>query len=213
MRRRKTKLVNTRHALLTMVVTCTALLTGCAATSSDAGNTEASGMSLPETSTSPIPHSHPGNSEADPSTSVQPSASAQMICDTETHDNITRALALSAPPHSVNSWIDHQYTCTYHLTDGAFVISVEESSDPTSARKYFDTFQEQLAPTQPIEGLANLGFPAYETADGVVVFLKDNMTLQVDARMLTDKIGPHGVTRTAFSFGIATAILGCWTGE
>jgi len=71
--------------------------------------------------------------------------------------------------------------------------------------------QRKLAPTQPIEGLANLGFPAYESADGLVVFLKDNMTLQVDARQLTDKIGPHDVTRTAFSYEIATTILACWT--
>ncbi|TFC12513.1 hypothetical protein E3O19_12880 [Cryobacterium algoritolerans] len=90
---------------------------------------------------------------------------------------------------------------------------MEESTDAASARSYFDTMQGKLAPVQPVEGLANLGFPAYETADGVVVFLKDNMTLQVDARMLTDKIGPQGVTRTAFSYEIATAILGCWTGK
>lgn len=90
---------------------------------------------------------------------------------------------------------------------------MEESSDAASARGYFDAMQGKLAPTQPIEGLPNLGLPAYETADGLVVFVKDNMTLQVDATMLTDKIGPHGVTRTAFSYEIATAILGCWTGK
>ena len=91
------------------------------------------------------------------------------------------------------------------------MISVQESSDAESARSYFDTMQGNLAPVQPIEGLANLGLPAYETTDGVVVFLKDNMTLQVDARKVSDKIGPHGVTRTAFSYQVATAILGCWT--
>ena len=194
--------------LLAIVVASTALLVGCAAISSDARNTMAPGMSMPGTSASPIPQSPSAGSSA-----AGPSASAQMICGTETHDNITRALALTAPPHSVDSWINRQYTCTYHLTDGAFVISVEESSDTASARSYFDTMHGKLAPVQPIEGLANLGFPAYETADGLVAFLKDNMTLQVDARMLTDKIGPQAITRTAFSYEIATAILGCWTGK
>ncbi|TFC90365.1 hypothetical protein [Cryobacterium sp. TMT4-31] len=91
------------------------------------------------------------------------------------------------------------------------MISVQESSDAASARSYFDTMQENLAPIQPLEGLANLGFPAYETADGVVVFLKDKMTLLVNARKQTNKLGPHGITRTAFSYEKATTILACWT--
>ncbi|TFB54980.1 hypothetical protein E3N94_10515 [Cryobacterium sp. Sr3] len=192
--------------LLAIAVASTALLVGCATTSSGAVNTMAPGMSMPGTSASPTPQSSSaGSAEAGPS------AASQMICGTETRDNITRALTLAAPPHSVDSWINRQYTCTYHLTDGEFVISVQESSDAASARSYFDTMQGNLAPVQPIEGLANLGLPAYETTGGVVVFLKDNMTLQVDARKLTDRIGPHGVTRTAFSYQVATAILGCWT--
>lgn len=191
---------------LTIVMASTALLVGCATTSVGAENTIAPGMSSPSTSASPLPKpTSTGGSAAGPS------AASQMICGTETSDNITRALALATPPYSVDNWINRQYTCTYHLTDGEFVISVEESPDTTSARNYFDTMQRKLAPTQPIEGLANLGFPAYESADGLVVFLKDNMTLHVDARQLTDKIGPHDVTRTAFSYEIATTILACWT--
>ena len=192
--------------MLAIAVASTALLVGCATTSSGAVNTMAPGMSMPGTSASPIPQS----SSAD-TAEAGPSAASQMICGTETRDNITRALALAAPPHSDDSWITRQYTCTYHLTDGEFVISVQESSDAASARSYFDTMKGNLAPVQPIEGLANLGLPAYETTGGVVVFLKDNMTLQVDARKLTDRIGPHGITRTAFSYQVATAILGCWT--
>lgn len=207
MRRSRTeKRTNRRVWLLAIAVASTALLAGCATTSSGAVSTMDPGMSMPGTSASPIPQSSSaGSGEAGPS------AASQMICGTETRDNITRALALAAPPHSVDSWIDRRYTCTYHLTDGEFVISVQESADAASARSYFDTMQGNLAPVQPIEGLANLGLPAYETTDGVVVFLKDNMTLQVDARKLTDKVGPHGVTRTAFSYQVATAILGCWT--
>lgn len=192
--------------MLATALASTALLAGCATSSSGAVTTMDPGMSMPSTSAAPTPQSSSaGSAEAGPS------AASQMICGPETRDNITLALALPAPPHSVDSWITRQYTCTYHLTDGDFVISVQESSDAESARSYFDTMQGNLAPVQPIEGLANLGLPAYETTDGVVVFLKDNMTLQVDARKVSDKIGPHGVTRTAFSYQVATAILGCWT--
>ena len=207
MRRSRTeRRTNRRVWLLPIAVASTVLLAGCATTSSGAVDTMAPGMSMPGTSASPIPQSSSaGSAEAGPS------AASQMICGTETRDNITRALALAAPPHSVDSWIDRRYTCKYHLTDGEFVISVQESSDAASARSFFDTVQGSVAPVQPIEGLANLGLSAYETTDGVVVFLKDNMTLQVDARKLTDKVGPHGVTRTAFSYQVATAILACWT--
>ena len=198
--------MNKRAWPLTIVVASTVLLAGCATTSVDATNTMVPGMSSPGTVVSPLPQPASAGGSA-----AGPSAASQMICGTETNGNITRALALTTPPHSVDNWINRQYTCTYHLTDGEFVISVEESSDTTSARSYFDTMQGKLASAQPIEGLANLGFPAYETVDGLVVFLKDNMTLQVDARKLTDKIGPHDVTRTAFSYEIATTILACWT--
>lgn len=200
--------MNRRDWLLAIVVASTALLVGCTAISSDARNIMAPGMSMPGTSASPIPQSTSAGSLA-----AGPSASAQMICGTETRDNISRALALAAPPHFVDSWINRRYTCTYQLAGGEFVVSVQESLDAASGRSYFDAMQGKLAPVQPIEGLANLGFPAFETAEGVVVFLKDNMTLQVDARMLMDKIGPQGVTRTAFSYEIATAILGCWIGK
>ncbi len=50
-----------------------------------------------------------------------------------------------------------------------------------------------------IEGFANLGFPAYETADGSAVFQKDNMILNVDASDLSDTVGPDGISRTAFA--------------
>jgi hypothetical protein len=206
MRRKIIIRVKRRDWLLGTVAASTALLVGCATTTSGAVSTTVPSMAVPGTSDSSIPKStSAGSAEA------APSSASQMICGTETRDNITRALARAAPPHSVDSWINRKYTCKYHLTDGEFVISVEESSDAATARSYFDTMHGNLAPVQPIEGLANLGFPAYKTADGVVVFLKDNMTLQVDARKLTHKVGPHGVTRTAFSYGIATAILACWT--
>lgn len=198
--------MNKRVWPLTIVLASTALLVGCATTSVGAETAMVPGASSPGTPVSPLPRPTSAGGLA-----AGPSAASQMICGTETSDNITRALALATPPHSVDNWTNRQYTCKYHLTDGEFVISVEESSDTTSARSYFDTMQGKLATAQPIEGLANLGFPAYETADGLVVFLKDNMTLQVDARKLTDKIGPHDVTRTAFSYEIATTILACWT--
>ncbi|HET9347896.1 MAG TPA: hypothetical protein VFO13_02035, partial [Arthrobacter sp.] len=63
---------------------------------------------------------------------------------------------------------------------------------------------------KPVEGLANLGFPAYETADGSAVFLKDNFVLQVDASDLPAVLGPESITRNALAYQLSTTILACW---
>lgn len=133
-----------------------------------------------------------------------------MICGKEPRADIAVILALDTPPQTVDSWADELYTCTYHLPAGALVLSVKESADEASALSYFNALGTNLAPITPIEGLANLGLPAYETSDGAVVFVKDNMTLQVDASKLPDKIGPHDVSRNALAYQVATTILACW---
>jgi hypothetical protein len=104
-----------------------------------------------------------------------------MICGQETKDDISSILALQAAPHTTSNWADSTYTCTYHLADGPLVISVKESANPASARTYFDSLQGKLQGAAPIKGLANLGFPAFQTSGGAVVFLKDSSTLYVDA--------------------------------
>lgn len=113
-----------------------------------------------------------------------------MVCGQETKDDISSILALEQAPHAVDEWADSTYTCTYHLADGLLVISVKESPAPAAARKYFDALQGKLE-AAPIKGLANLGFPAAQTPDGSVVFLKDSSTLHVNATGLPPAVGPR----------------------
>lgn len=134
-----------------------------------------------------------------------------MICGQETKDDISSILALQEAPHTVSDWADSTYACTYHLAEGPLVISVKESPDPASARKYFDSLAGKIGNTEPIKGLSNLGFPAYQTDDGSVVFLKDNSTLYADATKLPNAVGPQKVTPTAFAYQVSTTILACWT--
>lgn len=151
-----------------------------------------------------------GDSAPAESAGEGPSEAARMVCGEETQGNIATSLALSTAPHSVSSWADTVFTCTYHLAEGNFVLAVKESADPAAARQHFDALQNSTAGAVPIAGLANLGFPAYETTAGSVVFLKDNMTLTVDASDLPAAVGPDGVTRTAFAYQISTTVLACW---
>ena len=139
-----------------------------------------------------------------------PTDSSLMICGDEPASSITQILGLDKSPHTVDNWTGDLYTCTYHLPMGEFVLSVKESANDAAALAYFNDLQTKLAPTTPIEGLANLGLPAYNTAAGATVFVKDNMTLQVDASKLSDKIGPHEISRNDLAYQVATVILACW---
>lgn len=91
-------------------------------------------------------------------------------------------------------------------------MRVKESASPAAARSYFDSLQKDLASTSPIEGMANLGLPAFKTDDGGVVFAKDSMTLYVDATKLPANVNPNGVSRSEFSYEVATTVLACWQG-
>ncbi|MEW1808472.1 hypothetical protein [Pseudarthrobacter sp. NPDC080039] len=139
-----------------------------------------------------------------------PSAEALMVCGEETRANIVRILALPSSPGTAASWADKLYTCTYALPGGALVLSVKEATGPDAAHAYFQDLQRSTAGAAPIEGLANLGFPAFQTPASAV-FVKDNFVLTVDGAALPDTLGPHQVTRAAFAYQVATTVLACWS--
>jgi hypothetical protein len=134
-----------------------------------------------------------------------------MICAEETRTNIVRILALPTPPRTTDAWADKLYTCTYALPAGPLTLSVKETADPAAARGHFDSLQQRTASARPIEGMANLGLPAFETAAGSAVFVKDSFVLTVDATGLKANLGPHKVSRNAFAYEVATAVLACWS--
>lgn len=206
------------------------LLTGCAAAAGtvDAGTSDAGAAapaavrpvasapaSPPDASDGPSEEHSGGHHGTESSAPAEdgdtgPSDAAAMVCGQQTKDNISAILDLNAAPHTVTNWADKVFTCTYHLAEGPLVISVKESADPTSARNYFDALKSEVGDSTPIKGLANLGFPAYQTDDGSVVFLKDNMTLHVNATDLPPAVGPDSIAPTSFAYQTATTILACW---
>ncbi|NUP57999.1 MAG: hypothetical protein HOQ06_00785 [Pseudarthrobacter sp.] len=139
-----------------------------------------------------------------------PSAAALMVCGEETRDNIVRILALASAPGTAASWAEKLYTCTYTLPGGVLVLSVQEAPGPDAAHAYFQDLQRRTVAAAPIEGLANLGFPAFQTPVSAV-FVKDNFVLSVDAAALPEPLGPNQVTRAAFSYQVATTVLACWS--
>ncbi len=155
----------------------------------------------------------PGMSMAPATSSGVPSATAQMICSSDVRDSIAAMLQLSTGPKSTSSYVDHLYTCTYHLSAGPLVISVQDTTGVPAARSYFDSLRQQLPGSQTLTGLPALGLPAFQTPTGTVVFLKDDKTLKVDATALPAQVGPNRQTRTDAAYQIATDIIGCWRGQ
>ncbi len=134
-----------------------------------------------------------------------------MVCGGQVKGNLVKILKLDAEPSTSDNWANSTYDCTYQLEDGDLAVSVQEAADQASALKYFDAMQALAVDATPIKGLASLGFPAYETPSGSVVFQKDSMILHVDASDLPAAFGPDKVTPTAFAYQVATIILACWT--
>jgi hypothetical protein len=133
-----------------------------------------------------------------------------MVCGDQPKERLRAILDLDSDPHTINNWADSTFTCTYHLAEGALVISVQDATDQASARKYFDAMQALAKDAAPIQGLANLGFPAYETDDGSAVFQKDSFVLKVDASALPATLAPDNITRNALAYQLSTTILACW---
>ncbi|UUL75539.1 hypothetical protein NG819_15235 [Pseudarthrobacter sp. Fe7] len=139
-----------------------------------------------------------------------PSAAALMVCSKEIQEKIVQILALDAAPDNQAAWSDKLYTCAYDLPAGSLVLSVKEATAPDAAHDNFQEVQRSTAGAAPIEGLANLGFPAFQTPSSAV-FVKDNFVLTVDAAGLPETLGPHQVTRAAFAYQVATTVLACWS--
>jgi hypothetical protein len=209
---------NPKQAMAAVAV-ASLLLSGCGAAAGTAGSlsTPVSGPSTPSTA-SPAAgtadgHSgghHGGGTPSAKASADGPSEAALMVCGDQPMDRLTSILDLASDPHTISSWANNTFTCTYHLPEGALKISVQEATDQASALKYFNAMQALAEGAKTIEGLASLGFPAYETDDGSAVFQKDSMILHVDASELPPTLGPESITRNALAYQLSTTILACW---
>lgn len=205
--------MNNRSLALPSLAFASLLLFGCApAAGTNVENAPAASSATASAAADPghgDGHHQGSPSPASP-TVDGPSDAALMVCGDQPMERLTSILDLEQDPHTINDWVDDTFTCTYHLQEGALEISVQEAPDQTMAMTYFDAMQALARDAEPIEGLANLGFPAYETADGSAVFQKDSFVLKVDASGLPATLGPDGITRNALAYQLSTTILACW---
>lgn len=142
----------------------------------------------------------------------QPSAAAEMICAGDVVEDVSRILALEQDPEHVSSWDEPMFTCTYDLDAGPLVLTVHDATDRTSGHEYFTSLRGRIGDTERLAGMTSFGLPAYETADGSVVFLRDGKTLHVDATALAAGLGPDGtMNQNDVAYAVAAGVIACWT--
>jgi hypothetical protein len=142
---------------------------------------------------------------------VAPSSTAAMVCGPEIRRAVRRTLQLPTTPVGLHAWGNRLYSCSYQLGGGDLRLSVKDLDSPRAGRAYFDRLRAGLPGAHAIGGLASYGFPSFETAHGDVVFIKDHKTLWVDATRLTAADLPPGTSREDAAYGVAAAVIACWT--
>jgi len=140
-----------------------------------------------------------------------PSSAAAMICGPETHHALQQSLGLAAAPHSSSSWANGVYTCTYHLAGGDLVASVQDATDQAAGQRYFDSVRSRTPGLHEIGGVQGFGLPAYADGHGIVLFLKDGKTLEVDATHLPDTVGTYHQSPNDVAYGLAASVVACWS--
>jgi hypothetical protein len=144
------------------------------------------------------------------SAAAAPSEAARMICSPEIRASVAAAMGIKEAPMPDDTFTNGVYTCTYALAEGDLVLSVMEMADAASAEEHTAELLGTFDSAEEITGLENLGLPAFRTADGVVVFAKDNTMLQVDARSVGIPDAGNSLTPSGLAYRIATNVLACW---
>jgi hypothetical protein len=100
------------------------------------------------------------------------------------------------------------------LHEGPLRLSVTEFATDAAALQELNRTRSQYAHDKaPIQTLDAFGVPAFLASDDVVVTVKDNKLLRVDASVLPKTVGPDHRTRRDLSYIVASSILRCWTGD
>jgi hypothetical protein len=135
-----------------------------------------------------------------------------MICGAEIRDAVKRTFAMTAGPTGTDTWSASRrvFSCGWSVPHGTLAMSVQDSLSEKTGRAYFDRLRSRLSGTR-VGGMESFGFPAFRTATGDVVFLKDGKTLQVDATHLSSAALPSGFSRGETAYSVASAVIACWT--
>lgn len=133
-----------------------------------------------------------------------------MVCEAEAEGDITGLLGV--PPDRIDppTWADSTYSCRYRYPTGSFTLSVKELPDRAATDRYYRDLDVRMG---DIGTLSELGEGGFMTSNNSVVTRKDNKVLLVDASALPAALGRWSLGPAAVARTVATAIMGCWTGD
>ena len=141
--------------------------------------------------------------------STTPPSAARMVCSDEIRGQVAGALGLDSPPTPQGGWADHVYTCTYALPIGTLVLAVTVAPSDDAAGTQLDALRTRAGAVDAEQGF---GRQAYSAPAGVLVAVKDNLVLEVDATALPDDLGPGHQRRIVVVRLLAAGVFACWTG-
>jgi hypothetical protein len=100
------------------------------------------------------------------------------------------------------------------LSDGPLRLEVTEfGSDAAAQHQLADLKSQYTHDKTPIQTLEAFDVPAFLVSDDVVLTVKDNKLLRVDATQLPKTVGPSHRARRDLIYLVASAILRCWSGD
>jgi len=142
--------------------------------------------------------------------SATPSISAQMVCSPEAQQQILAdATGIRITQPVTPTWKDDVYSCRYVYGTNVMVLSVKELANLSETYKYFALLGRQLGVSRNVP----IGPRGFVTRGGSVVVQKDYKVLLVDVSKLPQQFGQPLDSRENIALNVATAIIGCWTGE
>jgi|SRR3954454_7822181 hypothetical protein len=178
------------------------MLVGCSASGGASTGTTSSAPAARDTSAA-APHS----------TGPGPSAPAKMICSDDIRAAVKKTFGLPTTPRPTDSYANQVYRCTYPVGGGSLILAVQDAPDVKSGAAFYTGLKAQLSQPQPVEEFDTFGLPAFQTPDGRVALIKDGKTLLVDATGVPATSLPDGFKPTDAAYTIASAVVGCWTGD
>jgi hypothetical protein len=129
---------------------------------------------------------------------------AAEICEPMVRNAVEASLGAPLPAAQQGAWAGRTYTCTYPLTGGQLVLSVDDLRTKKKAQTAYRTLNRAIQHPTRLNGLGN---GAFQAPDGTIVAFKDQFLLHVNPGA-----APPTVGKSDLAFAALVAVMGCWTG-
>ena len=127
---------------------------------------------------------------------------ATDVCEPMVGNAVEEFLGGPLPAAQHGAWAGHTYTCTYPLTGGQLVLTVDQLGTKAQARAAYGRLAKAARRRTRLNGLGNA---AYQATDGTLVALKDQFVLDVNPTA-----APRPIRPADLAFAVVVAVMGCW---